>query len=229
MASFILAAIIFHAVVPTTVEPRKSFMVLPALLLFAIAGAEWIAKSRPLATAAIVLGAFALGPLAVIYHEPARFASAAEFVLSRPDLRNAVSMVCASTPGSEGAFIAEVASRETVRPACFILRASKQLTHVTWNGLNYKALFRTPAQMSESLTRIPVGALIIETPADASLLQPHEKTLRRMLEANADDWERIYSASRIAIYRRKKELTNQPIRIDIDLRDKLDVALHYGN
>jgi 4-amino-4-deoxy-L-arabinose transferase-like glycosyltransferase len=228
MGSFILAAIVFHAVVPTTAEPRKIFMILPALLLFAIAGAERIAGSRPLATAAIVFGAFAPGPLAVIHHEPARFASAAEYMLSRPDLRNTVSMVCSSVPGSEGAFIAEVASRETRRPTRFVLRASKQLTHVTWNGLNYKALFRTPAQMSESLTRIPVGALIIETPADARRLQPHEETLRRMLEQDAGAWEQVYSASRIVIYRRKKELRNQPIRIEIDLRDKLDVALRYG-
>jgi hypothetical protein len=60
-------------------------------------------------------------------------------------------------------------------------------------------------------------------------LQPHEETLRAMLDANAGDWERIYSASRIEIYRRKQELTNQPIHIEMDLKDKLDVALRYGN
>lgn len=219
MTSFVAAVILFHSLVPTTPEPRKEFMMLPGILLFAVAGAQWIARSKPAIAAAIMVAAFALGPVSIVQRSPARFASAATYLLSRPDLRNAAALVCSPIAGAEGAFIAEAASRDSPRPNRFLLRSSKILMRSTWNLLNYRSLFSTPSEMSEALDKIPIGALIVDTP-DSSPLQPHERMLLKMLEANASDWDRIYADSGIAIYKRTADLSNRPIHVEMDLSDK---------
>ena len=38
-----------------------------------------------------------------------------------------------------------------------------------------------------------------------------------MIETYRDDWEAIYSASDITIYRRKRDLSQQPIQFEVDL------------
>jgi Dolichyl-phosphate-mannose-protein mannosyltransferase len=217
IAALFGATLVFHAVVPTTAEPRKNFMALAAIVLFAIAGAEWIAQSKWPSTALIVLAVFASRAFAIAHREPSRFAAAAEYVIARADCQRTVSLVSSPTPGGEGAFIAEIASRERRRPERFVLRASKQLEHSTWNGLDYRPFYTSPEQMRAALDRIPVGLLVM----DSGVLRPHEETLRQMLVADAPDWEEIYSVSGITIYRRKKDLTQQPVLVQIDLSDKL--------
>ncbi len=227
MTSCVAAVILFHSLVPTGAEARKEYMMLPVLVLFATSGAQWIARSKPLATAAIVVVAFALIPASIVHRDPARFANPAAYILSRPELQNAATLICSPVPGAEGAFIAETASRDSPRPHRYVLRASKALMHSTWNALNYRSLFSTPAAMSEALDRIPVGALVVDMPASTPL-QAHEEMLMKMLKTNAPDWNQIYADSGIAIYRRTADLSNRPVHVRIDLSDKRLGVLESG-
>jgi hypothetical protein len=52
--------------------------------------------------------------------------------------------------------------------------------------------------------------------------------LRQMLETYGAEWETIYSASDITIYRRKKDLSRQPIRFEVDLTRTLGGSLRQG-
>ena len=94
----------------------------------------------------------------------------------------------------------------------------------TWNGLDYRPLFSTPEQMRTALDQIPVGLLVIDRQRSPEMKR-HERTLRQMLETYRDDWEAIYSASDIAIYKRKKDLSQQPIQFEVDLTRTLGGAL----
>jgi hypothetical protein len=226
IASFCPAVLLFHSVVPTATEPRKAIMAMPMIVLFAVAGARWLARWKWLRGAALV-GVLAGGAFAIAHREPTGRTAAAEFVMARPEWRSSVCLVSLRVPGAEGSFIAEVASRESLRPTRFVLRASKQLMRSTWNGLDYRPLFETPGQMRIALDQIPVGLLAIDREPSPEM-KPHERTLRQMLETYGAEWETIYSASDITIYRRKKDLSRQPIRFEVDLTRTLGGSLRQG-
>ncbi len=223
MASFCLAVLVFHSVVPTSTEPRKAFMAVPVIVLFAVAGARWLARWR-WALGAAVVGVLAGGTFAREHSAPTSGTGAAQYLMARPDLRPGVCLVSLRTPGAESGFIAEIASRESRRPDRFVLRASKQLMSSTWNGLDYRPLFSTPEQIRIALDQIPVGVLIIDRQPSPGM-RPHERTLRRLVEMYRDDWDVIYSVSDITIYRRKRDLSQQPIQFEVDLTRTLGGAL----
>jgi hypothetical protein len=225
LLSFCLAVVVFHAVVPTSAEPRKIFMAVPVMLLFAVAGARWIARWKWLLGAAAV-AVLAGGTFAIAHRTPAGWSEAAEYVMAHPELQSRVCLVSSTEAGADGGFIAEIASRESRRPGRFVLRASKQLQRSTWNGLNYTSLFGTPAEMKIALDRIPVNLLAVET-APARELRQHERTLRDMLEGYRNDWERIYEAAGVTIYRRTKDLSGQPVQFEVDLAGTLGGVLRH--
>src|SRR5439155_14501828 len=85
MASFCLAVLVFHSVVPTSTEPRKTFMAVPVIVLFAVAGAHWLARWKWTLGAAVV-GVFASGTFAIQHRAPGSGAVAAGYVMTHPEL-----------------------------------------------------------------------------------------------------------------------------------------------
>jgi hypothetical protein len=81
--------------------------------------------------------------------------------------------------------------------------------------------------MRIALEQIPVGLLAIDR-VPSPEMKPHERTLRQMLKTYGAEWEAIYSASDITIYRRKKDLSGQPIRFEVDLTRTLGGPLRHG-
>src|SRR5258708_4740625 len=46
MAAYLVSVIVFHAMAPTLVEPRKIVMAMPVLLLFSFVALDWLARKR---------------------------------------------------------------------------------------------------------------------------------------------------------------------------------------
>ena len=239
---YLCSVILFHALVPTVAEPRKLFMAIPICVLLAVCGLKWIAGYLPRSIAVARLAPSVLGALALAqpvwsdlvpqHRAPAGFEPVAEFILSRPELAQRVILVSAVTKDGtkEGILIAEIASRDRHRPSHFVLRASKQLMHSTWNGLNYVSLFSDADQMRAALNEIPVGLIVVDgIPGEVAPL-PHQRVLAGMLHKYGSEWKMVYHqagshAEEIGVFASTRDLDSQPIHIEVDLRDKLNQVL----
>ena len=231
MAAYSATVFVFHAAAPTTAEPRKIFMALPALVLFSFAGLAWLEQKWRWTGRLGALGVLAFLTVQTFYAHPAHcdaFGDPVWALRSHAELDQAVALVSASHPGGEGAFIAEVAQREP-RPLRILLRATKLLASSTWNVLDYKLRYKTPDEVMAALESIPVRVIVLDSRPGGAY--PHHELLVRALRQYAADWELIYSgvgcAESLEIYVLKKNVEGAPGRIQIDLRDKINRVLDY--
>ena len=171
MAAFICAVWIFHSVVPAGVEDRKLIIAIPALILFLLAGGFWVARHLPLphriahwryAAVALVAAAFFFFETFSIprethfgYHE------AAQFLTSTPQFRGNTILVASGSIG-EGLLVSEIAMRQP-RPVDTIIRATKALAKMNWNGSEYRSLYSTPEQLLSFLARKGVQLVVTDT------------------------------------------------------------------
>ena len=230
MAAFIASVLVFHVVVPTTSEPRKILMTVPAVLLFAAGGVQWIATrfrtSRPVVVL-LALGLFGALTFTIPHREPSWIPPVAGAVVSRPDLRMPVILVASQQPqgveiDAEAAVIAQIASMEPQRLTRYVLRASKLLITGTLSGGPYHSLFETTAEQRSALDQVPVGLLIVHSVAGEPEL-PHQSLLRAMLKEYSSDWQQVYSATNRSgreatqIFRRTGDIAARPIRFQVQI------------
>ena len=171
MVVLILAAWIFHSLVPAGVEDRKILIAVPALILFLFAGAIWVADRLPLGNALtrwrrpLVAGvaalAFSIQTFAIPHLKHYGYTEAARFITSNSELRGATILV-SSESGGEGLLVSEIAMDEP-HPTRTIIRGTKALANVDWTGSNYKSLFSTPAEIMNYLEQHHVGLVVLDT------------------------------------------------------------------
>jgi hypothetical protein len=231
MAAYPIGVIVFHAIAPTIVEPRKIVMATPALLLFSFAALDWVGRKRQwlAATLAIVVLTFYTGRTIYAAPQPTdAFAEPVQALLSHLELQHELTLISSSHPGGEGAFIAEAAQREP-RPIRILLRATKFLSTSTWNGLDYKLRYDTTDAVMSFLESIPVRIVVVNTSPGATYA--HHDLLLRTLHQYSPDWQLIHSShddfEHFEIYRLTKNIPGSPGKIQIDLRDKLDTILEH--
>ena len=189
----------FHFVVPVSLEARHLIPVVPALLMFLVAGIAWAAERLPLRrfTAerkAVILAlavALIFGVETFAIHKKAwyGFGKVAQQLLSTPDFQSSVFLVSSDPPG-EGMFISEVAMRER-RPGHVVLRASKVLSASRWDGSEYKALYSTPEEMMRYLAEVPVGIVVIDLSIPMKYQVEDHRLLKETLAAYPQRWERL--------------------------------------
>jgi hypothetical protein len=235
MLAYMVSVWVFHAVVPTSIEPRKLFIAIPALLLFAGAGIDWmmrVIRVRWAVPAAVAL-AFAAFTFQVPHDYCPGFVRATDFLLSRPELKNVGFFISSNTDG-EGRFIAEVASRE-VEPQHFIVRSSKALVRSNWLSTQYDLRCTTPAQVHDALNRFPLGIVVVQN-EPKRFAHVHHKLLLAMLQ-QSPDWVKIYSdhphctrhteGEEIAIYQYKPDPYRKIEHVEVDLENKIGRTLRH--
>ena len=227
---------VFHAVVPSAAaETRYTAAVVAPILMFFVAGVAWVASSIPPRSLPFPVraGVLALGAACVFaattFTIPRKlsygFSELAEELVNRPDLRDTVWLVSSEAEG-EGMLIAEVAMRER-RPGHILLRASKMLALVDWDGGRYESLLPTPEQSLAYLESVPVRLLIIDRNPSRYPLA-HHASLLKMLAKYPDHWQLIGTYpravpvtapnSRIEVYRLLTQ-ENKPVgAIEINLQ-----------
>ena len=243
MASYVLAAWMFHAIVPTGVEPRKLFTVIPALLLFAGAGMEFMIKwwptllrtSRAVPLAAAITLAFVATTVRVERRYCAAMTRAVEFLLARSELSGTAFFVSSISDG-EGRFIAELAERE-VWPHDYVVRATKMVADTNWLSTSYRLRYSTPEQITLALANVPIGIVVVHTEEGCPLMPHHSLVASAM--ADTSKWEKIYCdharcprhrrGEQIDIYQYRLAPIRRPVHLEVDLQNKIGQTLRLEN
>jgi len=251
MAALAIGVLAFHSLLPMPVEGRRIVMGLPAMLVFIAPGTAWITvwiEERFSATnwQAVVTPVALLPAAAVIFFVqtftvPSKpsfgFAEAARGLLSHPELKDSAALISSERDG-EGIFTAEVAMLEP-RPTRYILRASKLLAKVGWQGDHYQVRFHSPAAVAAQLDRIPVGVLVIDTTPSpdrgdrrGELDGKHHAQLLEMLREYPQSWRLLGAygvrdslVKPILVYRRVGLDNLHPGKIRVDLTSTLNRIL----
>ncbi len=200
MLALILADWLFHSLVPAGVEDRKMIIAVPALILFLFAGGFWIADRLPLRggfehwrhslVAAAAAAIFFLQTFSVPHETHYGYSEAAGFITSDPRLHGATILVSSGAIG-EGLLVSEIAMREP-RPIDTIVRGTKALAQMDWEGAHYRNFFSTPAQVVDYLDRNQIGFVVTDSVTPASPL-PHTQILSRTIQESG----RFQSIARI--------------------------------
>ncbi len=191
--AFILSVLVFQSIAPVGLEARHLIPLMPAALMFAIAGFVALTSAvQPRAMTAvlglIVLG-WALPPFKV--KDCAGFAPLAEAMLSEA-APTEVTLVSSEARG-EGMFIAEVAMRER-RPGHVIQRASKALASSTWSGGGYAPRFTDDDALFAFLTSGAVQYLVLDEAVPEDKRRAHHDQLGRVVAQHGDNFWPIASA-----------------------------------
>jgi GT2 family glycosyltransferase len=164
-------------------EPRHFILALPALLLLSMAFARFVwtalpSPGRAVAVAVCAAAALAFFPWSRYQQKPAGYAGLAQHI------RQPARMLVSSPHGwEEGSWVVLASLRET-RPASVIMRATKVLARVNWNGGNYLLLADSPAKVAAALDRLGVETVVLDEHIATPALFPHDKLLRETLAAS---------------------------------------------
>jgi hypothetical protein len=233
--TLIVAVTLFHTAVPVNDLPRRYLLpCLAPLLLFVVAGVEWLARSlwfggwsperRAVAVASLVFGAFFAFQFSLVRRQPTGFSRAAERLAGEP--RSLVILV-SGDPAREGMTVAEIAMRD-VRPRHYVLRASKVLSQSDWFGKGYRLLFHTPEQVSSYLDSVPVDFVLVDSTAPSALV--HNTLLSRALHGRSETWRRSeIPAGPLTMWERIHAIPHGEPNITINMKHTLPGTVSLGN
>lgn len=192
--AFLLSVLVFQSLAPVGLEARHLIPVLPAALLFAVAG--WVAltstRLRPAVAGVLGLLVLASAVWPVEKKVYAGFAPLAEVLLSEAAPGD-VALVSSEARG-EGMFIAEVAMREH-RPGHVIQRASKALASSTWSGSGYAPLFKDDGEVLAFLTSGKIQYLVLDESMPGDKRREHHAQLQRVVEQHGDRFRPVASSA----------------------------------
>ena len=179
-------------------EERHLLVNVPELTMFAALCASWLFRRprwRVLAGVALVaMIGFNIHASPLKRHYG--FSEVARDLLSRPQFKNSVFLVCSNAEG-EGMLISEVAAHEP-RPGHIVLRATKMLASMDWMGSNYQASFHDPQDMLLLLEGIPAGVVVID---EEGRRTPHGQLLYQGLQSHPEKWQLWSRVNGIEIFR----------------------------
>lgn len=190
-AALIGGMALFQSTVPAGLEDRYLIPIIPPALMFVASGILWTAGHLPLrrtatksATAVVGLAAaliFAGEVFTLMPVDCRGYANAAEKLLSMPGRRDLAWLISSDAVG-EGAFIAEIALRDS-RPGHTVIRASQALSSSDWLGGSYKLKAETPRELIDIIERNRVGIVVVDetTPGEA-WLQHHFRLVEAIQE-----------------------------------------------
>jgi hypothetical protein len=199
--SWILAFLVFHAMVPAGLEARYTILILPAWLLLMGKGIALTAEKLPIPSIGrpqwtVVLGTSVLGALvALIFaitafslpkREPSGFSVLAEKLAHEAAYAKKVILVTSEGDG-EGILISELAQWDTPRPRHIVIRAGRALAQSDWNQRDYSLLIHSPEDALEYIRSIPIGLLVVDRTAH---YRPnlHQTLIEDMLKRHPEAW-----------------------------------------
>lgn len=248
MAVYGIVIIVFHVAIPSSIEPRKIYQILPVMCLFVLAAIDGLAglitkrsamfrMARPAIGAAAVL-LFAFTGFSLLPQFAPGFGPAVATVMARPESRGAAILVSSNPQwaDSEAAIIAEWVERSR-NDGTYLIRGTKLLSHsfhAAPGEPEFALNFPTQDAVLKALAAVPVSFVILHTTA-ARISYPHHALLKAALDRDPSEWERIYHTQRflnglgethtIEIYRCRKNLAGVPIHYSVDLTQRVGTAL----
>jgi len=187
--SLLLSVWVFHSIVPAGVEDRKLIIAVPAMVLFALGGLVWIADRLPVGLAwyqwryLAVGGVAGLSFLFTTFQVPRvdhyGFTDAAGFLSGLPSSAHPTILV-SSDAGGEGMLISELAMLQPL-PVETVLRATKSLANVDWNGAGYHCNFSNPAQVLNFMRDRNVSYVVVDS-FPPQVRFAHDALLKKTIE-----------------------------------------------
>jgi hypothetical protein len=187
--ALILAVWVFHSIIPAGVEDRKLIIAVPAMVLFVLGGAAWIAARFPSDTPLyrwryVVVGgvaglSFVVGTFQIPRVEHYGFKDAASFLAGIASSTNATVLV-SSNSGGEGMLIAELAMIQP-HPRETVLRGTKSLANVDWNGAGYHCNYSNSTELLRFMRDEKVGYVVLDNFAP-QVKFTHDALLKKTVE-----------------------------------------------
>lgn len=184
-AAFIVSVLVFQSIAPVGLEARHLIPVIPAALMFVVAGFAALATALKRPVLAGLLGVLVLASVVLPFATKgcAGFAPIAATVL-RETATEEVTLVSSDARG-EGMFIAEVAMHEA-RPGHVIQRASKALASSAWSGGGYAPAFADEAALLAFLTSGKIHYLVLDDSVPEAKRCTHHDQLKRVVEQHPE-------------------------------------------
>lgn len=224
--------LVFHCLVPASVEERRLFSLTPVLFILAGYGAKVIAQrwGGPVPAGALLLVVMAAVDWMVVRSEPKRHYGYRETIatlLGRAELKG-MNILASSAVDGEGMTISEVASRENA-PARYTIRASKLMASSNWSGSTYQSAYKTPAELVEALAASPVQIVVTDTFPDNTpqelTFEVHNGLLHQTIAAYPERFRLIEKrpgpGGEILAYLFDEGKKREGVKMDIDLSLKL--------
>ena len=178
----------FSCIVPAGIEGRYLAPVVPALVILAYFGIDWILRSRVASTRTVVIGLSFFAILAVEYRFPettSRAMNAASNKIFAAAGDNPFILV-GSTGAGEGAFTAEVATRDRSRQK-YVVRGFAALGSGDFMGTDYRPRFATSSDEAEWIEGRGIGWVVVDT-SPSSLLWKHNALLLEIARSGRQGW-----------------------------------------
>lgn len=188
-----LAWLVFHLIVPSSVEARHLLLVAPALVGLAALGVyesalRWLPAHSPWRAAPALLLIAGLLPFVSVPEKPHReYGAAVDAIFDDPALDKAVLLVASDAIG-EGLIVGEAALRDR-RPNRYVLRASKVLASMNWSGGDYTERFENPELMADFLRLLPVGVILYDHSVIERRQASYYADLYQVISARKDLYE----------------------------------------
>jgi len=214
--------IAYYCMAPGGFESRYILMAAPWIGYLMIAGAEWMAAgfapSHSKAISTGLIAAVALYGAVTLRFTPKPqlpYAEIAYDLVCRRDLPQTIFLV-SSEATVETIPVAEIAMRDRHRPHHFVLRASKILARMNWNGDKYESRVSDQAQVREILREMGVSIVIIDTtPAPAGRHWLHHQLLRAVVAADPQ-WRLTRRYGPVEVYE-FQGVVKMPEKIRVDV------------
>ena len=185
--SLVLATILFHLIVPASLDYRHLTQAMPAWALLCTAGVVAVyhrvrVQSPRYAVAILVIASIGLAHTAsrMPSKRGAGFGAVVEQVVKRPGHEDARFLVASDASG-EGMFIAETAMREA-RPGHIIRRGSKLLAKQAWHGGQYAATVQSAADVLALLRKEKIRFVVFDSSNPWTDDTVHTRLLRDAVE-----------------------------------------------
>jgi len=192
--AFAVSVVAMRLSVPTSYSSRNLMLLVPPLMLFSLAGVQFLLRTRLAArvssrstAAVLVVGAsilFVWNLLAVDHKPYFGYSQVARDLVSQAAGRSPVVLV-SSDPRGEGALISEIAMLDE-RPGFMVLRGHKMLANSRWQGGGYELLYQTPEEQMRFLEAVPVDTLVMDMSSRGA--PAHQKILEETVKRYPDRW-----------------------------------------
>lgn len=194
--AFVIAVVVFQSLAPVGLEARHLIPLLPAAIMFAVAGFVALTRSWKSRSLVAALGVLVLvGSVLPLETKGCRgFEPLARTVLN--SARAGEITLVSSEARGEGMFIAEMAMREE-RPGHVIQRASKALASSEWSGRGYVPRYATDEELLAFLAGGKIRYLVLDDAIPEAKRCEHHDQLKRVVEGNADRFSLVQESESV--------------------------------
>jgi hypothetical protein len=244
-AAYAVAVLLFHSFVPTSLEQRKVFQLVPVIALFTVSGLDALARTIPQRLHPRIVACIA-GALLFVFsgYTPLNpftpgFGPVVTRVLSDPSSRRTATLISSNAyfQDCEAGIIAEWMERDRSAET-YLVRGTKLLGRISEEDggtMLYQAVSDDPEQIRHILQSVPIATVILHT-MDSKRNYPHHEILRKALELHPEEWERRYEDSRLStdqhhelvIYQYRRNVQGIPVRLSVDLTRKIGQTVDTG-